>query len=416
MAVEMGQTVVERFQRYVRYDTQSAQDSENFPSTEKQKDLGRLLATELKELGLKDASIDQYGYVTATLPANTKRPVPTIGLIAHMDTSPEVSGANVKPLLHKDYCGQDIVLPGDSTQILRLSENPELKEQLGNDIITSDGTTLLGADDKSGVAEIMDAIQYFTTHPEVERGTIKVAFTPDEEVGTGVDHFDVRKFGAQFAYTMDGGALAEIENETFCADFVNVTFKGVSFHPGHAKGKLVNSVKLASEFLEKFPKNSDSPETTENTEGYVHPNAIQGRVEETLVKMIIRDFELDGLKKREESLRALAEGTVRNHPRSGFGFEVKESYRNMKFVLDKYPEAVDKAMKAVRMSGLQPKLHSIRGGTDGARLCYMGLPTPNLGTGMRNLHSRLEWISAQDMQKAVEVILNLVKVWAKENG
>ena len=413
MEAEIGQSVSERFQRYVRYDTQSAEESKTYPSTEKQKDLGRRLAEELGELGLRDATIDQHGYVTATLTSNMDRVVPTIGLIAHMDTSPDVSGKNVNPIVHKNYSGQDIVLQGDNTQILRLSETPELKEQLGNDIITADGTTLLGADDKSGVAEIMDALCYLTKHPNVKHGTIKVAFTPDEEVGRGVEHFDVRGFGAQFAYTIDGGAISEVENESFCADSARVIFRGVSFHPGYAKGKLANSIKLASEFLEELPKNTDSPETTEKTEGYVHPHTIQGSVEETVVKFIIRDFELEGLKKREESLRALAEETASNHPRSTVRFEVEESYRNMKYVLEKYPEVVEKAIMAVRMAGLQPKLHSIRGGTDGAKLCYMDLPTPNLGSGMHNIHSKLEWISIQDMKKAVEVILNLVKVWSE---
>jgi len=413
MEAEIGQTVVERFQRYVRFDTQSANNSETYPSTEKQKDLGRQLVNELKEFGLESAGMDQYGYVTATMNANIGRIIPTIGLIAHMDTSPDVSGKNVQPHVHKRYSGQDIVLLGDSTQVIRLSETPGLKKQFGNDIITSDGTTLLGADDKSGVAEIMDALHYLTKHPEIEHGMIKAAFTPDEEVAAGVEHFDVGKFGAQFAYTLDGGDINEIDNETFCADSAQVTFHGVSMHPGFAKGKLVNSLKLASEFLEKLPKNTDSPETTERAEGYVHPNRIQGGIEETVVKFTIRDFELEGLKKRENSLRALAEETARNHPQSGLNFEVKESYRNMKYVLDKYPKVVEKAMRASRMAGLQPKLHSVRGGTDGATLCYMGLPTPNLGTGMQNPHSKLEWVSVQDMRKAVEVAVNLVKVWAE---
>ena len=414
MEAEIGETVAERFQRYVRYDTQSAEGSETHPSTEKQRDFGRRLVQELGEFGIS-ANIDQYGFVTATLTANIDQAAPTIGLIAHMDTSPDVSGRNVKPHVHRNYSGQDIVLPGDSTQIIRLSETPELKKQIGNDIITSDGTTLLGADDKSGVAEIMEAMGYLTKHPELEHGTIKVAFTPDEEVGGGVEYFDVRKFGAQFAYTMDGGAPNEIENETFCADSLRVAFSGVSFHPGYAKGKLVNAIKLASEFLEKLPEDSDSPETTEKAQGYVHPHRIEGGVEETVVKFIVRDFELEGLKKREGSLRALAEQTVRNHPGSKFSFEVQESYRNMKYVLDKYPEVVEKAMKAARMAGLQPELQSIRGGTDGARLCYMGLPTPNLGSGTQNPHSKLEWVSIQDMQKAVQVILDLVKVWASDS-
>lgn len=416
MEVEIGQTVAERFLRYVKYDTQSAEDSKTYPSTEKQKELGRHLVEELKELGLKDASMDQYGYVTATLTPNIKRTAPIIGLLAHMDTSPEISGKDVKPQVHKNYRGGDIVLPGDTAQIIRISENPELGKKVGNDIITSDGTTLLGADDKAGIAEILDAVHYLVKHPEIEHGTIKVAFTPDEEVGTGVKYFDVKKFRAQYAYTMDGETLGEVENETFCADSVRVTFRGVLFHPGYAKGKLVNSVKLASTFVDKLPKDRDSPETTEKLEGYVHPNAIQGAVDNTTIKFIIRDFQVDGLKKKEQFLKALADETVRNYPRSSFTFEVEESYRNMRYVLDKYPEVVQKAMDAVQMAGLQSRLHSIRGGTDGARLCYMGLPTPNLATGGHNYHSKLEWISVQDMKKAVEVILNVVKVWAGVTG
>lgn len=414
--VEIGQTVVDRLLRYVKYDTQSAEGSKTYPSTEKQKDLGKHLVEELKELGLKDASMDKYGYVTATLNANIKRAVPTIGLLAHMDTSPEISGKDVKPHIHKNYSGGDIVLPRDKTKVIRPSESPELAKKAGHDIITSDGTTLLGADNKAGIAEIMDAVHYLVNHPEVEHGTIKVAFTPDEEVGTGVKYFDVKKFGAQFAYTMDGETLGEVENETFCADSVRITFQGVLFHPGYAKGKLVNSVKITSAFVDKLPKDRMSPETTEKMEGYVHPNGIEGSVENTTVKFIIRDFREEGLKEKETFLKGLAEETVKGFPRSSFKFEVEESYRNMKFVLEKYPEAVEKAMEAVGMTGLQPRLHSIRGGTDGARLCYMGLPTPNIATGGHNYHSKLEWISVQDMKKAVEVVLNLAKVWAKTSG
>ena len=412
MTVEIGETIVDRFLKYVKYDTQSAEDSRNYPSTEKQKELGRHLVEELKELSLEGVSIDQYGYVTATLPANIQRPVPTIGLIAHMDTSPEVSGKDVKPIIHENYSGEDIVLPGDSTQILRCSETPELAKKIGDGIISSDGTTLLGADDKAGIAEIVDALHYLTKHPEIEHGIIKVAFTPDEEVGAGVQHFDVEKFGAKYAYTMDGETPGEVENETFSADTVRVIFRGVSFHPGFALGKLVNSIKIASTFVEKLPKDRDSPETTEKMEGYFHPYTIQGGVESTSIKFIIRDFENEGLKRKEETLKALVEKTVRDFPRSDFTFEVEESYRNMRHVLEKHPMVVEKAMSAVRMAGLQPRLHSIRGGTDGARLSYMGLPTPNLATGGHNYHSKLEWISIQDMKKVVDVIVNLVKLWA----
>jgi len=411
--VEIGETVVERFLRYAKYDTQSAEGTGTYPSTEKQKELAKQLVEELKGLGLEDALMDQYGYVTATLAANTQRAVPVIGLAAHMDTSPEVSGKDVKPQIHRNYSGGDIALPGDGGQIIRVSDSPELAKKIGDDIITSDGTTLLGADDKAGIAEIMDAIHYLVKHPEFEHGTIKIAFTPDEEVGAGVKYFDVKKFGAKYAYTLDGETIGEVENETFCADTVTITFRGVPFHPGYAKGKLVNSVKIASAFVEKLPRGEMSPETTEKKEGYVHPNFIQGGVENTTVKLIVRDFEVKGLKEKDEFLKSLAEETVRSYPRSSLDLKVEESYRNMKYVLDKYPEVVEKAMEAVRMAGLEPRLHSIRGGTDGARLCYMGLPTPNIATGGHNYHSKLEWVSVRDMKKAVEIILNLVKVWTK---
>jgi len=410
--VEIGQTVAERFLRYVKYDTQSAPDSKTYPSTEKQKELGRQIVEELKGLGLKDASIDEHGYVTATLPSNVQRSVPVVGFIAHMDTSPELTGKDVKAEVHENYAGEDIVLLGDRTQVLRCSENPELSKKIGNGIITSDGTTLLGADDKAGVAVIVDAVHYLVNSPEIQHGTIKVGFTPDEEVGRGVEYFDVRKFGALYAYTMDGETLGDVENETFSADSVRVTFRGISFHPGYAKGRLVNSIKIASTFVDKLPKDRISPETTEKTEGYVHPNVIEGGVESTSVRFIIRDFDDDELKRKEETLRALAEETVRSYPGSNFTFEVKESYRNMKRVLDKHPQVVEKAMQAVRMAGLQPRLERIRGGTDGASLCYKGLPTPNLASGQHNFHSKLEWVSIQDMKKASEIIVNLVKIWA----
>jgi tripeptide aminopeptidase len=400
----------------VRYDTQSAENSETYPSTENQKELGRQIVEELKNIRLEDASIDEYGYVMATLPANIQRTVPVIGFIGHMDTSPALSGKNVKPQIHESYAGNDLVLSGDNTQILRCSENPELSKKIGDEIITSDGTTLLGADDKAGVAEIMDTVYYLVNNPEIQHGTIRVAFTPDEEVGSGVEHFDVQRFGAQYAYTVDGETPGDVENETFSADSVYVTFRGISFHPGYAKGRLVNSIKIASAFVNKLPKDRMSPETTEEMEGYVHPYLMEGGVESTSVKFIIRDFDDNELKKKEEMLRALAEETVRSYPKSSFTFEVEETYRNMKRVLDRHPQVVEKAMDAVRMAGLRPRLGRIRGGTDGARLCYMGLPTPNLASGQHNFHSKLEWISIQDMKKAVEVIVNLVKGWATISG
>ncbi|MFH0848546.1 MAG: peptidase T [archaeon] len=414
--VDIGQTVVDRFLRYVQYDTQSSEESRTYPSTEKQKDLSRVLVDELKELGLDDATIDGYGYVTATLGSNCMRSVPTIGLIAHVDTSPEISGKDVKPQLHQSYRGEDIVLPGDRTQIVRPSESPELSKKIGHDIITSDGTTLLGADDKAGIAEIMDAIHYLVNHPEVEHGEIKVAFTPDEEVGSGVKYFDVVKFGAKYAYTLDGETIGEIEDETFCADTVFLTFHGVAFHPGYAKGKLVNSVKIASDFINRLPRDTLSPETTELKEGYINPNDIRGGVDKTEIKLTIRDFEEEGLEKKEEVIRKLADEILRNYPRGRVESRVEKSYRNMKHILQNHPLVLQKAEEATRMTGLEPKRHSIRGGTDGARLSYMGLPTPNIATGGHNFHSRLEWISVQDMKKAVEIIVNLARAWASLQG
>lgn len=410
---EIGETIVDRFLRYVKYDTQSSNESKTYPSTEKQKELGKLLVKELKELGLTDAAMDSYGYVTATLKPNMKREATTIGLIAHMDTSPEVPGKDVKPQIHKNYQGGEIVLAGDPTQILRPSESPQLGKKIGHDIITSDGTTLLGADDKAGIAEIMDAVHYLGKNPKIEHGEVKIGFTPDEEVGSGVKYFDVKRFGAKYAYTLDGETIGEIEAENFCADTMYVTFHGIIFHPGYAKGKLVNSIKMASEFVSKLPKDEMSPETTEAKEGYVHPNDIRGAVDKTEVKFIVRDFEEDGLKTKEQMLREIAQQTVKNHPRGRVEFRIEESYRNMKQVMEKHPVVLEKAEKAVKMAGLEPKRHSIRGGTDGARLSYMGLPTPNIATGGHNFHSNLEWISVQDMKKAVEVIINLVRVWAE---
>lgn len=409
---DIGQTVVDRFLRYVRYDTQSSEASKTYPSTDRQKNLSKILVNELKELGLDDATIDGYSYVTATLKSNTKVKVPTIGLIAHVDTSPEISGKDVKPQVHHNYRGEDIVLPGDRSQVVRPSESPELAKKIGHNIITSDGTTLLGADDKAGIAEIMDATHYLVNHPEIERGEIKVAFTPDEEVGSGVKYFDTKRFGATYAYTLDGETIGEIEDETFSADTMFVTFHGIIFHPGYAKGKLVNSVKIASDFINRLPKETLSPETTELKEGYVHPNDIRGAVDKAEVKLIIRDFEEDGLKKKEDMIRKLAEEALRNYPRGRVECKVEESYRNMKYVLEKYPKVLHRAEEAVKMSGLEPKRHSIRGGTDGARLSYMGLPTPNIATGGHNFHSKLEWISVEDMKKATEIIVNLVRAWA----
>lgn len=409
-------TVLDRFLNYVKFDTQSAEESETYPSTEKQKILGQVLVEDLKTIGLSDAAMDKHGYVTATLEANTDKKIPVIGLIAHMDTSPDVSGTDVQAQIHKNYQGGDIVLSGDTSQMIKEDDNPRLKDQIGNDIITSDGTTLLGADNKAGIAEIFDALHYVIHHPEIEHGAIRVAVTPDEEIGAGTKYFDVKTFAADYAYTVDGETAGEIENETFCADSVTMKIHGLNVHPGYAKGKMVNSIKIASEIIDKLPKDSLSPETTELREGYVHPNSMTGGVETTTIKYLIRDFEEEGLKEKEAMLKELAEGVVKQYPKAKLDFQVEESYRNMRFKLEEDPKAVEYAMEAVRRSGLEPKLNLIRGGTDGARLCFEGLLTPNIFTGGHNFHSKLEWISIQDMKKTVEVIVNLIQIWAEESG
>ncbi|MBC8180748.1 peptidase T [candidate division KSB1 bacterium] len=407
-------TVVNRFLKYVKYDTQSSETSDTYPSTEKQKALGVTLVEDLKEIGLTDVQMDKYGYVTATLKANTDKKIPTIGLIAHMDTSPDVSGKDVKPVIHKNYPGNDIVLPGNKTQVIQFKDNPALKDQIGNDIITSDGTTLLGADNKAGIAEIFDALNYFVQHPEIKHGKIRVAITPDEEVGNGSKYFDIKKFGADYAYTVDGETLGEIEDETFCADTVVLTIKGVNVHPGFAKNKMLNSMKIASKILDQLPKNRLSPETTEKRQGYIHPNTMTGSVEETTIKFLIRDFTVKGLHEHETYLRDLTEKIVAEHPKASFDFKIEESYRNMKYKLDEQPKVTEYALEAVQRSGIKPIRNIIRGGTDGARLSYNGLLTPNIFTGGHNFHSKLEWISIQDMQKAVEVIINLVRIWEEK--
>ncbi len=410
---EINYTCVDRFLKYVAYDTQSDPESETFPSTEKQKVLANTLVEELKDIGLQDVELDNWGYVTGTLPGNTEN-VPTIGLICHMDTSPDVSGKDVKPKIHKGYKGGDIVL-GDSGIVIKEEENPDLQKQIGNDIITSDGTTLLGADDKAGIAEIFDALNYFITHPEVKHGTIKVAVTPDEEVGKGADHFDVEKFGAEFAYTIDGESAGEVEDETFCADSVILTVNGVNVHPGYAKDRMVNSIKLASAIIDQLPKHALSPETTEKRQGYIHPHYFSGNEENTTVKFLIRDFTVEGLKEKENMLKEICDTVLAHYPKASFDFEIKEYYRNMKYKLEEAPEVVDVALQAVERAGLTPLRHAIRGGTDGARLSYMGLPTPNVFAGGHNFHSKQEYISIQDMQKAVDVIINIVKIWEEKS-
>ena len=411
----MQTSVVERFLRYVTYDTQSDENSKTYPSTAKQLVLLDRLVEELRAVGVKDAVRDEHGYVMGTIPATSRKPnVPVIGFVAHVDTSPEASGAGVKPIIHRNWRGEDIVLPDDPKAILRAGDIPELGEQMGNDIITASGTTLLGADNKAGVAEIVAAAEYLIAHPEIPHGAVRVAFTPDEEVGRGTERFDVRKFGAFCAYTMDGAERGLFEVETFSADAMTVTFEGFNTHPGQAKGRMINSIKLAADFIHRLPKDRLSPETTEGREGFVHPYVVNASVERTSVKFIVRDFVTAGLKEKEAFVESLARATVAAHPGASFTVAIEESYRNMKEVLDRFPQVVEYGREAIRRAGLEVREHSIRGGTDGCRLSFMGLPTPNIFAGENNFHSRLEWVSAQDMEKAVEVIVNLARIWEEK--
>jgi tripeptide aminopeptidase len=405
-------SVLDRFLRYVRYDTQSDEQSTTYPSTDTQLVLLRDLAAELKDLGLADAAVDELGYVMATIPATTtKQNVPTIGFIAHVDTSPEMPGANVKPIVHRRYDGRDLALPDDPTAVLRLADNPALAAHIGHDIVTASGTTLLGADDKAGVAEIVTAAAHFVAHPGIPHGPIRIAFTPDEEVGRGTEHFDVARFGARCAYTMDGGSCGDIEVESFSADAMTITFHGFNTHPGYAKGRMVNAIKIAAAFINRLPHDALSPEKTEGDDGFVHPYVIQAGVERTSVRLLVRDFVTAGLKEKEAMLERLAGEAAAAYPGARIEFVVEESYRNMKEILDRHPAIAEHAREAIRRAGLAPRTPPIRGGTDGSRLSFMGLPTPNLFAGEHNFHSRLEWVSAQDMEKAVEVIVHLCRVW-----
>jgi tripeptide aminopeptidase len=406
--------VLDRFLRYVVIDTQSDENSTGYPSTAKQFDLLRLLVKELETIGLKDVSIDEHGYVFGTIPATSPRTdVPVIGFIAHVDTSPEVSGRNVRPIVHRHYQGQDLVLPDDASTVLRLREIPALAEQMGHDIVTASGMTLLGADNKAGVAEIMAAAEYLMAHPEIPHGPIRVGFTPDEEVGAGTKYFDVARFGAKYAYTMDGGRRGELETESFSADAMTFAFHGHNTHPGYAKDRMVNAIKVAADFISRLPKGELSPETTEEYEGYVHPYVVNASVEVTTVKLLIRDFDVSGLHAKESMLEKLADETVREWPGASVQSKIEESYRNMKEVFESHPHVVEYAREAIRRSGLEVRERPIRGGTDGCRLSFMGLPTPNIFAGEQNFHSRLEWVSVQDMEKAVEVIVNLARIWAE---
>jgi len=408
-------SAVERFLRYVTVDTQSNENSETYPSTAKQLDLLRQLVEELKEIGLSDATVDEHGYVMATIPATSKKTgVPVIGFIAHVDTSPEMSGAGVKPIVHRNYRGQDLVLPDDPTTVLRPADIPYLRERIGDDIITASGTTLLGADNKAGVAEIMAAAEYLMAHSEIPHGTIRVGFTPDEEVGAGTKYFDVAKFGARYAYTMDGGARGEIEMESFSADAMTITFVGRNTHPGYGKGKMINSIKVAADFISRLPRTELAPELTEGYEGFVHPYVVNASVDRTSVKLLIRDFKTPALQEKEDFLARLAQETVADWPGATVETKVEESYRNMREVLDDLPDVVENAREAIRRAGIETRERPIRGGTDGSKLSFMGLPTPNIFAGEQNFHSRFEWVSAQDMEKAVEVIVHLCQIWEEK--
>jgi tripeptide aminopeptidase len=408
----MQSPVLDRFLRYVGYDTQSREGADAYPSTPGQLILLRDLLSELQTLGLTDATMDDHGYVTATIPPTSTKPdVPAVGFIAHVDTSPEMSGAGVRPIVHRGYDRRDIVLPDDPEAVLRVIDSPYLGECIGHDIVTASGLTLLGADNKSGVAEIMTAAEYLLAHPQIPHGAIRIAFTPDEEVGHGTKYFDVPAFGAHCAYTMDGGARGELEFESFSADAISITFRGFNTHPGFAKGRMVNAIKLAARFIERLPADRLSPETTEALEGFVHPYVVQAGVDRTTVKLLVRDFVTAGLQEKEAWLVSLARGVVEGVPGASVESLVEESYRNMREVLDHHPLVVDCAREAIRRTGLKVRERAIRGGTDGSRLSFMGLPTPNIFAGEQNFHSRLEWVSVQDMEKAVEVIVALAQVW-----
>jgi tripeptide aminopeptidase len=408
----VNETALDRLIRYVKIDTQSAEESSTYPSTKKQLALSRLLVEELKHLGLVDASIDDWGVVMATLPANVPGKVPAIGFIAHVDTSPSVSGANVKPQIIR-HSGGDIVLPGDRSITIKESENPELAQYVGETIVTTDGTTLLGADDKAGIAIIMTALQVIINNPKLLHGDIKVGFTPDEEVGAGTNHFDIERFGAAFAYTVDGEMPGELNKETFSADTAVITAHGRNIHPGRAKGLMVNSIRAIADIVARLPKDI-APETTEAYEPYIHPYRLEGEEARSTLKILLRDFDTAGLAKLKQRLDAIIEEVKPLHPETRFELEIIESYRNMREALEKDPRVLEYLWEATRRAGLEPQWVPIRGGTDGARLTAAGLPTPNLFTGGKNFHSKTEWISLRGMQYAVDTVVNLAQIWVEK--
>ncbi|WP_313198641.1 peptidase T [Rhizobium sp.] len=407
----MTDTVTSRFLRYVVLDTQSDASSPTQPSTAKQLDLGRLLVSELQAIGVKDAELDEHGYVYATIPSNTgKNNVPVVCFCAHMDTAPDFSGTNVKPQMIRNYQGGDITLPGDTSRIIKTAEHPELNNQIGNDVITSDGTTLLGADDKAGLAEIMTAAEYLLANPDIKHGTIRILFTPDEEIARGVAKVDLQKLGADFGYTLDGETAGTIEDETFSADSADILIKGVAIHPGFAYGKMENAIRIAGNIIAKLPKDM-TPETTKGRDGFIHPTSVSGTMEGAKISLILRDFRTEGLKEKAKLLETIISEVMAGYPGSSHTLKITEQYRNMKEVLDHHPEIVDNAIEAIRRAGMSPVRGSIRGGTDGARLSFMGLPCPNIFAGGHAFHSPIEWVSSQDMEKAVKTIVELAKLW-----
>lgn len=408
-------TLQERFIRYAKIDTQSDPTSATYPSTMKQKDLARVLVAELLEVGISDAHLDDFGYVYATIPANTEKNVPVICFCSHMDTSPDCSGEQVKPIIHHNYQGEDLILPDDETVVLKITEHKDLKDQIGNDIITASGTTLLGADNKAGVAEIMEVAVFFQENPEVKHGTIKILFTPDEEIGRGVDKVDLKKLGADFAYTIDGETLGSIEDETFSADGARLIIHGVSAHPGFAKGKMESAIKILSEILSALPKDQLTPESTAGKAGFIHPVSFQGQAEQAEARFIIRDFDDTLLKAHAVTLEDTVKKIMEAYPNSSYEFKVTEQYRNMKKVLDQYPQVIAYGAEAIERAGIKVKKQSIRGGTDGSRLSFMGLPCPNIFAGEHAFHSKQEWVSVQDMEKAVQTIINIACIW-EENA
>lgn len=410
-------TVEERFFKYAKIDTTADPNSTSFPSSEIQKDLARELVEELKELGVKDAEMDEWGYVFGTIPNNTSNPdLPTICFCSHMDTAPDVTGKNVKPIVHRNYDGNPIILPDDASQVITTEQHPYLKKKIGDDLITASGNTLLGADDKAGIAIIMDLVHHLSQNPDIPHPTIRVLFTPDEEVGRGVDHLDMEKLNADFGYTLDGGVLGSLEDESFSADGVTITINGVSAHPGYAKGTMIHSVKVAAEIIERLPKDSWSPETTEHREGFVHPTSFNGGLEQTTIGFIIRDHITAKLAEYEERLEGIVKSVVDQYEGVTYEFEVQEQYRNMKEILKEVPFVSDYAISAMEKAGVEPLPAIIRGGTDGSRLSFMGLPCPNIFTGEMAIHSRHEYVSVQDMEKAVATLTELVQIWSTHNA